>query len=580
MKILTNHLGYSLNGKKTFVVQCNAEEKPSRFRIVDSCFNTVYTGSLKEYGSVLNWNTGYYFTGEFSSLAKEGSYYIRIGNLQSQKFEIREHLITMRMLNAVSYYFKAQRSSGEWLLADSELPFKGDREGYVDAHGGWYDATGDYGIHFSHLSHSSYCNPQQVPFSAYTFFKINQFMTESGNEEYSMLKRRVLDEGHWGADFIMRMLAPSGSFFRSINRSGAFECVKDSRAIGFEYHHSSSQFSAVAATADQEVVTDANYETSLRSGGGLAIAALAIAARYYYPSAEYEQSEYLSVAKDAWKYLSKNNEKYTNDGKWNLVDEYCALIALTELYISTDEYEYISSARDMANRIVARIVPTGEGAGRLEVDNGIPFYSAADEGMPVVALIQYAEIEPDKRLAAISIDAAERIMRWKLELGNQVVNPFGYPVLESLEDNKIIKRFFFPHTSNAAPWWQGDNARVASISAAAREVASVTSDRVLKEECLSLAQRCVDWIMGCNPFDCCMIEGYGRNNIQYFFNNRHDFLNCPGGIVNGITSAIDDEDSIQFVTEPTDKINDNWRWAEQWIPHASWYLYAMALKRE
>ena len=33
--------------------------------------------------------------------------------------------------------------------ADRALPFAGPREGIVDAHGGWYDATGDYGIHYA-----------------------------------------------------------------------------------------------------------------------------------------------------------------------------------------------------------------------------------------------------------------------------------------------------------------------------------------------------------------------------------------------------------------------------------------------
>ena len=45
-----------------------------------------------------------------------------------------------------------------------------------------------------------------------------------------------------------------------------------------------------------------------------------------------------------------------------------------------------------------------------------------------------------------------------------------------------------------------------------------------------MAQDPLDWIMGLNPFDACMIEGYGKNNIQYFFKKRYDFLNCPGGI--------------------------------------------------
>ncbi len=108
----------------------------------------------------------------------------------------------------------------------------------------------------------------------------------------------------------------------------------------------------------------------------------------------------------------------------------------------------------------------------------------------------------------------------------------------------------------------------------------VTPDPDFAARCRKLAQDTLDWIMGCNPFDACMIEGYGYHNIQYFYEGRYDFLNCPGGICNGITSGLHDEEGIEFVTRPTEEVSDNWRWAEQWIPHASWYLYAMALKFE
>ena len=77
-----------------------------------------------------------------------------------------------------------------------------------------------------------------------------------------------------------------------------------------------------------------------------------------------------------------------------------------------------------------------------------------------------------------------------------------------------------------------------------------------------------------------------QDGVQYcipyigFYEGRYDFLNCPGGICNGITGGLHDEEGIGFVTRPTEEVSDNWRWAEQWIPHASWYLYAMALKFE
>jgi hypothetical protein len=582
MGILINHLGYSSRGPKKAILQ--GGDNPRSFSVVNREGAELFSGALRSHGEVGRWKTGLYWSADFSPLTQEGFYRVVVetgkGVLRSDEFEIRDSLITMRMLSAVGYYFKAQRSSGEWLFNDRNLPFQGDRPGRLDAHGGWYDATGDYGIHLSHLSHSTTHNPQQLGFSAYTFFRVCELLEQSGNDEYSMVKRRMLDEGSRGADFLMRMRAPGGSFFRSINRRAAFTPVLDHRHIGFEYHRSSSQFSEKASTADEETIGDENYETSLRSGGGLAIAALAIAGRHPYPGRDYNSEEYILAAKRAWDHLEGENEKYTNDGEWNLVDEYCALMALTELWRSTGEYGYLEKARNMYSRICLR----GEGAGdgiRLTVRPGQPYYHAADEGMPVVAILQYAAIESDGKRRSGAIEFCEKIMRHTVQLSDSVANPFGYPRLEyRAGDGTIKQQFFFPHNSSAAPWWQGDNARIASIAAAARMLAARTGDPAFAARLERLAQDPLDWIMGLNPFDSCMIEGYGKNNIQYFFNNRYDFLNCPGGIVNGITSDLEDEEGIGFISEPGGPINDNWRWAEQWIPHGSWYLYAMALKGE
>jgi hypothetical protein len=583
MKVLINHLGYSSRGPKKAILQ--GGETPLGFSLVDRDGAEVFRDKPKSHGEVANWKTGFYWSADFSPVTKEGFYRVVVettaGAISSDVFEIRDSLLTMRMLSAVGYYFKAQRASGEWLLCDRDLPFQGNRPGRVDAHGGWYDATGDYGIHLSHLSHTTTHNPQQIGFSAYAFFKVYEFLERSGNYEYSMVKRRMLDEGSHGADFLMRMRAPGGSFFRSINRQTAFTPVLDHRHIGFEYHQSSSQFSEKASTADEETINDENYETSLRSGGGLAIAALAAAGRHHYPGRDYSSEDYILAAKRVWDHLEAENEKYTNDGEWNLIDEYCALMALTELWRSTGEYGYIEKIRALYDRIRLRGEDPGDGTIRLMVRPGQPYYHAADEGMPVVAMLQYAEIEDDGERRSGVIEFCEKIMRRLLHLTDSVVNPFGYPRLEyRAGDGTFKQQFFFPHESSAAPWWQGENARIASIAAAARMLAARTADSAFAARLERLAQDPLDWIMGLNPFDSCMIEGYGKNNIQYFFGGRHDFLNCPGGIVNGITSDLEDEEGIGFISEPGGPINDNWRWAEQWIPHASWYLYAMALKGE
>ncbi len=584
MILLTNHLGYDSKGTKRAVYQGSEEDNAGLFEVVDCSKKIVFSGKANFCGEVAGWKTGCYWTLDFEGLEEPGSYYIRLntatGTVESAVFEIQDNLITMRMINAAGYYFKAQRSSGEWLAADRKLHFLGEKEGSVDAHGGWYDATGDYGIHISHLSHGSIHNPQQAAFSAYAFFKSVEWLEESDNTQYSMIKRRMLDEGSFGADFIMRMRAPSGSFYRSINRANALQHVRGTRGIGFEYRGSSAQFSEKAATADEEIIRDENYEVSLRSGGGLCIAALAAASRHYYPGRDYTSEEYLLAAKDAWHYLSAENSRYTNDGNWNLLDEYCALLALTELYRASGEYEYLEHAGEMAIKIQNRMESLGTEMAWFTAKEEEPFYHASDEGMPIIALLEYAKIEPDQKAGEAAIKAAEECMRYKLTLTNGVNNPFGYArFVHRAQDGSRKEKFFFPHDTAVAPWWQGDNARIASLSSAARQMSYVTKDTELAAELTEFADNQLNWIMGMNPFDSCMIEGYGRNNIQYFFNKRYDFMNCPGGICNGITGGLHDEDGIAFIMEPNEEIQDNWRWAEQWLPHISWFICAQALKR-
>lgn len=584
MELLINHLGYDASGKKMAVYQGKIEDYPEGFKLCKADGPVVFEGEVKEWGTVAQWETGYYWTLDFSEWKGSGKFQLyldtKVGTVKSDVFEIRESLITMRLLNAAGYYFKAQRSSGEWLFEDRKLGFAGERLGQVDAHGGWFDATGDYGIHLSHLSHGTVHNPQQASFSAYAFFIAAEELEASCNEEYTMIKRRMLDEGTYGADFLMRMRAPSGSFYRSINRGNALDHVRGNRKVGFEYHGSSSQFSEKAATADAETVEDANYETSLRSGGGTAIAALAAASRHFYPGADYTRDEYLLAAKDAWHYLSANNERYTNDGEWNLIDEYCALLALAELYKASKEYEYLSQAGDMAERIYARIVMEGETAAYLTSYGSFPYYHAADEGLPVIALLEYASIEKNREKSEKAVRTSEMIMKHILNITYSVSNPFGYPrFLFEGSDGVKKTQFFFPHHTTVEPWWQGENARIASLSAAARILLRVTDNEELKDQLEYFADNQINWIMGLNPFDSCMMDGYGKHNIQYFFKDRYDFMNCPGGICNGITSDEKNEEGIAFIREPGGTVDDNWRWAEQWIPHVSWFILAQAFKR-
>jgi len=584
LKILHNHLGYECDEPKRALLVCDGPAEAGEFRVVDDATGeTAFIGSPKEAGPVAKWDTGYYYVLDFGTLQRKGAFRILCSvdgrQISSFPFAIRKNLLGP-LLSDAAFYFKAQRISGEWLHEDRNLGFLGGlREGRRDVHGGWYDASGDTGAHMSHLSHSTYFNPQQHPFSTYMFFKTHDLMEESGNPLYLILRRRYLDEAYWGADFIMRMRAESGSFFRAIRRLDSYGSVHGTRKLDYEYNKMGRLASKKAGI--EEEVTDYNYETSLRGGGGMCIAALAMAGAHFYPSAEFTQREYIMAAKESYDYLEANNEKYANDGKWNLLDEYCALAAVTELYKATGEYVYRYKGRKLSGRILERMVDMGPDQGYFSVDGtGRPFFHAADAGMPVIALLNFAEVENDEETVARILDACKKVMAFELHLTGHVVNPFGYARQYVYTSGTFKETFFFPHDTEAAPWWQGENARLASLAAAAGLLAEHLEAGSFHDALIEYASNQINWILGLNPFDSCMVEGRGRNNPAYYSNYNFCFMSCPGGICNGITAGYDDDETILYIAEEDEREADNWRWGEQWIPHLSWFMYAVAIKKK
>lgn len=579
MRILLNQTGYIVQAQKKVIVQTFKNEELQSFDIVNEDGDIQFIGDLNRVGTVRNWNQGYFYVGDFSPFCTCGMYKIRSGGVYSDSFEINEGLSDLRLINAATYFFKAQRSTGKWINEDRHLHFAGRREGIKDVHGGWFDASGDHGIHLSHLSHSTYYNPQQAGFATYSLFKSYEYIKEKKYISYDILLERMLDEGDWGADFLMRMRAPSGSFFRSIRRTEDVDNlskIEGTRCINFEYRGSSDQFGS-ADTASKEIISDENYETSLRSGGGLAIAALAIAGRHESVSIDYKPTDYIAAAEASWNYLKKENCRYTNDKTWNFIDYYCSLIACTELFKSTGKIEYLEDARNMAAALEKFSEYISNDEAVFQFIKGMPFHHASDEGMPIVALLQYAVLEVNAEKKDRAIKLCECVMRRKLKISTAENNPFAYPLFECLEDGEVCTKFFFPHHTSVSPWWQGENARLASISAASSLLMKYSEDAELKILLNEFRYSAIDWILGQNPYDSCMMEGFGKNNPEYFFYDRFDYLNCPGGIVNGITSKEDDEDSIDLVVKPRDGIKDNWRWAEQWVPHVAWFIFAKSV---
>jgi|GEM_PF-28070 thiol-disulfide isomerase/thioredoxin len=623
-RVLTNQVGYESDKPKRVVLLTTHRLSLSSFDLVDETTGkSVYHGKPVYSGPVDKWKHWQFWTINFTPYTAAGTYRLRVngpeGAATSWPFIIGSNVLEKATLSDILYYFKGQRCAGLLDLADHHLPLPASAHNPdaasaipvppdLDVHGGWYDATGDYGKHLSHLSFSSYFNPQQIPLVVYSLLKTNELLAHRSATDYRQFIRRILDEATFGADYLVRVQAKGGSFYRSVDAPGAGKLAKD-RAISPE-----QQSYRIKQSKDQSIggpQAEANwrsYQSSFRSGGGMAIAALAMASMTDVPG-DFSNARYLQVAEDAFAFLDKNNAAMTNDGKENIVDDYCALSAATELYKATRNDIYRTAAEARAQKLISRLTSSGNETDYWRADDGDrPFFHPSDAGLPLVSLLYYCPYATATTRAAIKA-AVLRSLRHELAITHEVNNPFGYS-RQLVQDTLAHRRsaFFFPHGSEASPWWQGEDARLASMAAAARlaiplfaaaqpagsttqpaaaspsappvSAASATSPTPFTDSLETFALDQLNWILGLNPYDASMLQGTGHNNPAYGFFGTFEYTNAPGGIVNGITSGLEDESDIDFnLSYAKTKKDYDWRWAEQWLPHDAWYLLAVAAGR-
>lgn len=595
IKVLINHLGYETDSPKYAVILGHANDAITTFKILDAqTQKEIASGTATKTGPVDKWKDWIFWTTDFSSVNTEGTYLVECttsaGTIQSYPFHIERNLLEKYTLPDVVAWFKSQRSSGLLDKADRNLKFDGSTN-TADVHGGWFDATGDYGKHLSHLSFSTYFNPQQIPFTDWALFKSYEELNRRGDGNFRQYKRKLLDEALYGADYLVRVKSPNGSFYRSVGAPGSEKKAED-RRIATEGDGFAIKTNKNAAYMGEThtVGERAAYEVAYRSGGGMAIAALAVASTYPV-SGDFSNADYLKAAEDAFAFLEAHNQSYLNDGKENIVDDYCALLAATELFKATKNRiitrgqitNYKLAADKRAENLMNRLVTSGGHTNYWRADDrDRPFFHAADAGLPIVSLLEYyaiADASTQKRI----LDTVRKSLEFELRTTDEVSNPFGY-ARQFVQSTNGVRRtaFFFPHDTETSPWWQGENARLGSMATAARMAAKYfQDDPAFSRQLQTYAWNQLNWILGLNPYDACMLQGTGHNNPFYMFFDSYEYHNTPGGIVNGITSGYRDFHDIDFNLSYTETGKDeDWRWGEQWLPHDTWYLLAISTARD
>ncbi|HHG3231304.1 TPA: glycoside hydrolase family 9 protein [Vibrio parahaemolyticus] len=560
MLLLTNHIGYERLGPKKAIIQTEQPHLSSYTAqlICATSEQTVATFAVEEQGKVANWHQGYFYLIDFSSFTDSGDYFLQVEDSRSSYFTVGEHILLNQTLSDVIHYFKSQRCGGVFDQQDRQVPVLNANQ-TVDVHGGWYDASGDVSKYLSHLSYANYLNPQQTPMVVWNILK-GLSLLEGSEDIAAFTRTRLIEEALFGADFLVRMQNEKGFFYMTV----------------FDKWSKDTAQREICAYETQLGHKFDDYQAGFRQGGGVAIAALAAASRLGVHG-EYDQQKYRNAAENGYWHLKEHNTQYLNDGEENIIDEYCALLASVELFKATKETRYLEESRLWAQRLVARQMSDEQiqHFWSANQDGSRPYFHAAEAGLPVIALCEYLAIEDD----SVQTESVKRIVNraceFEIKISNKVTNPFGYPrqYVKGVNESKR-DAFFVAHNNESGYWWQGENARLGSLATMAYLAQPHIASQEIQQQLSVFAQDALNWIVGLNPYDMCMLDGHGRNNPDYL--PQYGFFNAKGGVCNGITGGFEDEEDIAFnPPAQKDDMLQNWRWSEQWIPHGAWYLLAI-----
>lgn len=562
-KLLINHTGYQTNGIKTIILQTISETPPTQFEILDSNNKVLFEGNYAKGGKIDNWHTGKAYAGDFSAFKTEGEFHITTTikgvTVKSRLFSINNLNNADKSLALLIEGIESQHCTDEFNEKDKKMTFFGDRTDTIDVSGGWYDASGDRGKYLSHLCYSNYFNPQQTPLIVWNLFEASNQYEQNNTSISNSLNKRIIAEAVFGSDFLMRMQDREGYFYTNVFANWSWEAEKRE----------------ICAYEGQDGIKTDEYKAGFREGGGIAIAALARASKESNGGA-FTPEQYLDAAKKGFSHLVENNTKYIDDGVENIIDDYCALLAATELFAATKNETYLSYAQNRVQQLTNRLKSDENFSGwwSANYDGSRPFFHGVESGLPLIALKRYLDFEQNEDFKFNTIEAIQKSIDFEIEITNSTHNPFGYPrqYVKATNEEKAKASFFIPHHNETGYWWQGENSRLASLVSAFNMTSKYMTDSQ-KTATNKFSANCNNWILGLNPYDVCMVDGLGYNNPDY---KETVSLNFKGGVCNGITSGFLDENDIAFMPLPQDDDpSHKWRWSEQWMPHSAWFILAV-----
>ncbi len=557
ISVLVNQVGYDVKGTKYAVIQIQdpQEGEPSGFRLLDESGKIVFQGKLEHQGRVhggtaSDWGAEYW-VGDFSRFRRTGRYraQIEVGSrkVESFPFRVESQVLYRHTGEAAVTFFRWQRCGIELPglhaachLDDGKMPDELGG-GHRDLTGGWHDA-GDYNkyINYGGTQLAVYALAQAYRCSA-------GFMDEN-------VRNAFLDEACWGADFLPKMRIPGKKTLLS-----CVFVVKKPMYIGTPERETDN----ISGTDDDRPAGYGRpYHPKVTNvPSPLSAAALAILAEYV------EDKGYREAAEELYEGAVEALETEEGRQMWFVGEELTShfgqlraeselLLAALELARLTGDPKYENDAIKRAQFIVDH----------QDTDESYPAKLRGD-GMRPVSLALFAKTYPQH---AVSVRCRDALRRWLLRTKELTGNPFL--IIQWSKD-----MIFFPY-KDYKEWFLGQNTLYLSRAWALYLTGKVLNDK----SAIDIANGQIDWVLGMNPLNICMMEGQGSFNLpryhHYFLPEVENRGAVPGAIPNGIIRIKPEIDKPFADLSTSGKYLPMYQTNEPWILPASYYILALVVR--
>jgi hypothetical protein len=534
--VLVNQVGYDSQATKILVVQVRDPEtgEPASFQLVTEGGEVAYTGKLIPRGRVHEGTSSdwgaRYWTGDFTGCRKAGRYRARVPLGSKDAFSF-PFQIGSHVLFLETAEFAARFFY--WQRCGFAIPGI-----HAACHLDDGKLTAELGGGYRNVAGGWHDAGDYNKYNGYTpasVYALAVLARDAAKLLTPQGRKQVLEESIWGGDFIYKMWQPGkGIMYTEVYSGWA------------HWGPPEKETDNIPGNAD---------DRPIRGQGPNAMASAAMAALARVSG----KVKYREAAEDLW----RGAEAALKGGASPHM-----LLADLELHQLTKDNRYDEGA---ARRVESLL--------KVQAADGLWQPDIGEYGIRPAALALYVKAHPKSALSKSILAALRRWLDRSLQIAD---NPFQLtPYSEGV--------FFRPYADQKT-WYVGQNTQYLSQAWALYLVGALLHDLRAGQ----MADRQLDWVLGMNPANLCMMEGRGSYNLPlyhhaYTGNSRRKKAGIPGQERGAIPGAIPngvcrpegylDKPFVFFgVITTLPPAPPPIGTTEPWLPHNAYYLQAITAK--